>query len=68
MTMKLVDPVHFFDQRGLSILSNDMLRERLEQSERENVRLRELLITIKNKNDRLVQQIASAQPAAMTLN
>lgn len=62
MTQKLVNPVHFFDQRGRSILSNDDLAERNEKLEAENKRLRELIVVLNKQRDAL-RAAAAPEPA-----
>ncbi|PZR92270.1 MAG: hypothetical protein DI537_13870 [Stutzerimonas stutzeri] len=41
MTHK-VDPVHFFNERGMSVLTEEHLLERVDELEEENARLKRL--------------------------
>ncbi len=43
MKRKLVDPVHFFDQTGVSMLSGRHLQERNAALEKENERLLDII-------------------------
>ena len=43
MTRKPVDPVHFFDHLGFSVLSNRHVLARNEELEKENERLRDII-------------------------
>lgn len=43
VTRRLIDPIHFFDERGHSTMSTDYLKSRLKELEADNERLRRLL-------------------------
>lgn len=44
MNTRLVDPVHFFDAQGNSMVSNEHQRARILELEAENAKLRRLLM------------------------